>query len=111
MEALNLEMHFARDLTTTGTVDGLGGWLSTNASKVAATLEVHAYERDPDRIALDLHAGGNLLAAVADRGLSRGQVHERLVNTYGPAPEESRRFGSAMVRGRGRGVSGTHLTM
>lgn len=111
MEPLNLEMHFACDLLTTGTIDALGDWLAAKNPRMSNTLEVHAYERDPDRVRVDLNSEGGLLAAVADRGLSRGELYEQLVSSYGGTGDRPRRFGSALIRGRGRGSSGPYLTI
>jgi hypothetical protein len=107
-ETLRLEMHFARDLTTTSTLDNLQVWLSAEARSLCATLEVHGYERDPDRLLVDLADPRGLGSAVHRRGLARGALFLQLVAEH-PPPEGQRRFGSVLVRGRGRGTAGCYL--
>jgi hypothetical protein len=101
-------MHFARDLMTTSTLDNLQVWLSAEARSLCATLEVHGYERDPDRLVVDLADPRGLGSAVRRRGLARGALFHQLVGER-PPPEGQRRFGNVLVRGRGRGTAGRYL--
>lgn len=106
-----MELHFAGDLLTTATVDNLQLWLAVKAPKMSTALEVEAFERDPDRVRVDVADPHGLRAAVAERGLSRGPLYRELVDSHGPPADGERRFGSALVRGTGAGTSGRYLTV
>jgi hypothetical protein len=71
-EDLCFEFHYGHDLVTTGVLPMLQLVLAGVAPTMAAGLEVHAYERDPERRRIDLGIPGALRAAVVAKGTERG---------------------------------------
>jgi hypothetical protein len=109
-DELAFEMHFATDLSDGNLLATLQEVLVHRAPRVAETLEVHAFERDPTRIRVDCGQPGALLEAIRSKGLHRGATFQALSDSSPPA-KHPREFGSALLRGRGPGTSGVELSV
>jgi hypothetical protein len=109
-DALCLEMHFASDLSAGRTVDRLQSWLSTSAPRMFDTFEVHAYERDPNRLSIDRSDPHALRHAVRRKGLERGDTYAQL-SAQDPPPALERHFGHVLLRGRGTGTTGRYVSV
>jgi hypothetical protein len=107
-ENLCFEFHYGHDLVTSGVLPMLQLVLAEVAPTMAAGLEVHAYERDPERRRIDLGNPGSLQAAVVAKGTERGALHQDLAASHG-APGTGRRFGHALLLGAGSQAAGFFL--
>ncbi|GAA4569015.1 hypothetical protein GCM10023176_24700 [Micromonospora coerulea] len=107
-DELCFELHFGCDLAEADVLARLQEVLSRVAPRIAATLEVHAYERDPARRRVDLSEPDGLRAAVLAKGAERGATFQALAHG-----QENRlrklRFGHVTLRGRGGGTKGVYL--
>jgi hypothetical protein len=108
---LHLELHFAEDLAQGTHLQRLQTVLAATSPRLFASLEVHAYERDRDRIALEPTTPTALRDAVIARGTSRGETYDALVADDPNPPSGQRRFGSVLLCGRGRGATGRYLSV
>jgi hypothetical protein len=109
-ENLCFEFHYGHDLVTSGVLPMLQLVLAEVAPTMAAGLEVHAYERDPERRRIDLGNPGSLRAAVVAKGTERGALHQDLAASHG-APGTGRRFGHALLLGAGSQAAGFFLSV
>ena len=107
---LHLEVNYGSDLIDSDVLLVVQELLIRHAPKVAASLEVHGFERDPARILVDLSDPQALREAVRIKGTERGPVAEDLSRLHGQ-PRYPRRFGSVLIRGRGPGTGGLHLSV
>jgi hypothetical protein len=104
-EDLCFEFHYGHDLLTTDVLPVLQLVLAEVAPTMAATLEVHSYERDPERRPVDLGDPESLRAAVLAKGTEHGALYQDLAASHG-APSMDRRFGHALLVGGGRRAAG-----
>jgi hypothetical protein len=109
-EDLCFEFHYGRDLVTTDVLPVLQLVLAEVAPTLAAALEVRSYERDPDRRRVDLADPQSLRAAVAAKGTERGALYRDLAASHGISGS-SRRFGHALLQGRGPATAGFFLSI
>lgn len=105
---LSLELHYGRDVIESGVLIYLQSRLAAHAPRMFASLEVHAYEWDRDRLKIDPQRATSLRDAVLARGTDRGPTYDALV-AESPPPPLARRFGSVLCRGRGAGTGGRFL--
>lgn len=110
LEDLCLELHYGRDLIQSDVLIQLQEVLASSAPKMFASLEVHAYERDRDRMVLSPEQPTSLRDAVLARGTHRGATYDALV-AESPPPPEVRRFGDVLLRGRGPGTGGRYVSV
>lgn len=107
---LCFEFHYGCDLADADVLSQLQVILARLAPKMSASLELHAYERDHKRQRVDLADPDALRSAVVAKGTERGPTFEALTRSHG-APPLDRRFGHVLLRGRGRGTAGVHLSV
>src|SRR2546429_2640702 len=107
---LSFEFHYGADLVEGQVLWILQEVLSRLAPKAFATLEAQAYERDSARLHIDCGRPEALRDAVVAKGTERGPTFHALVKSHG-APEEPRRFGQTLLRGRGAGSGGWYLSV
>jgi hypothetical protein len=107
---LCLELHYGRDLIDSDVLMTLQAVLASSAPKMFASLEVHAYERDRDRLVVAPEQKTSLRDAVLARGTQRGATYDALV-AESPLPADERRFGSVLLRGRGAGTGGHFISV
>lgn len=110
IDHLCLELHYGRDLIHSDLLLRLQAVLASSAPKMFASLEVHAYERDRDRLLVDPEEATSLRDSVLARGTSRGATFKALVAELAP-PADQRRFGSVLLRGRGAGTGGCYMSV
>ena len=82
-ENLCFEFHYGHDLVTTDVLPVLQQVLAEVTRTMAAGLEVHAYERDPERRRVNLGDPGSLRAAVVAKGTERGALYQDLAASHG----------------------------
>ena len=109
-EDLCFEFHYGHDLVTTGVLPVLQLVLAEVAPTMAAGLEVHAYERDPERRRIGLGDPEALRAAVVAKGTERGALYQDLAASHG-APRMDRRFGHALLQGHRPRAAGFFLSV
>jgi hypothetical protein len=109
-EDLCFEFHYGGDLVATDVLLMLQQVLAEAAPAMAPALEVRSYERDPNRRRVDLADPESLRAAVAAKGTERGALYHDLAASHG-GPEGSRRFGHALLQGRGPAAAGFFLSV
>jgi hypothetical protein len=110
LDDLCLELHYGRDLIQSDVLMRLQAVLASSAPKMFASLEVHAYERDRDRLVVTPEHVTSLRDAVLARGTQRGATYDALV-AESPPPPDARRFGNVLIRGRGPGTGGRYVSV
>lgn len=110
LDDLCLELHYGRDLIQSDVLIRLQAILASSAPKMFASLEVHAYERDRERMVITPERATSLREAVLARGIQRGATYDALV-AESPLPPEVRRFGDVLIRGRGPGTGGRYVSV
>ena len=110
LDDLCLELHYGRDLIRSDVLMRLQAVLASSAPKMFASLEVHAYERDRNRLVVNPEQATSLRQAVLARGTCRGPTFDALV-ADAPPPADGRRFGSVLLRGRGAGTGGRFMSV
>ena len=109
-DELHLEVHYGSDLVESDVLVVIQDMLIRRAPKVAGSLEVHGFERDPDLILVDLADPRSLSQAVVTKGVERGEAFADLARRHGAA-RYPRRFGSVLLRGRGAGTGGLRMAI
>ena len=107
---LCLELHYGCDLGESDVLVHLQSVLASSAPRMFATLEVHAHERDRNRLVLVPDRPTSLRDAVLARGTERGATYRALA-AESPPPLDGRRFGAVLLRGRGAGTGGRYLSI
>ncbi len=107
LDDLYLELHYGRDLIQSDVLMRLQAVLASSAPKMFASLEVHAYERDRERVVVTREQATSLRDAVLARGTERGATYYALLAESSLAPD-TRRFGNVLLRGRGPGTGGRY---
>jgi hypothetical protein len=110
LDDLCLELHYRRDLMESDVLMKLQAVLASSAPKMFASLEVHAYEWDRDRVTVTPEQATSLRDAVLARGTERGATYDALV-AESPHKRQDRRFGYALIRGRGPGTGGRFVSV
>jgi hypothetical protein len=109
-EDLCFELHYGHDLVTTDVLPVLQQVLAEVAPAMAATLEVHSYERDPRPRRVHLGDPGSLRATVEAKGTERGALYQDMTASHG-VPDAARRFGHVLLSGQDRAAAGYFLSV